>query len=567
MDSEPQIPFDGEAEQALLSILLVQGQRFEEVSSIVSQSDFYRKVHGLIFQAIASLVEQAAPIDVVTVSQELKKRGNLEDVGGRQYVTDLSLSFSSGSSLIWHADNLRELSTRRRLLRLSYDISSAIDGGEVTAKEVISSAAERLESLDKETKAEPGPRTFAQVSNRLFEIAEYRDAHRGMLSGLPTGFADFDEITGGFENGHLIIFGGRTGMGKTAFAGSMIINMCKIYQAKIGLFSLEMTTEQVMSRIISSISTVPSRYVDRGLMDGTDWGRFAAGLSAANDMQVQSVDEGCRSVADIKKHYKKMCKIWEPDALVIDHIQLLHDDSCKDRMDELTKVTWELKQFAREIQKPIIALCQLSRAVTDRKNKRPVLTDLKESGSIEENADVVFFIHREEYYDNGPERKGEADLIVAKNRFGETGDAVLLYQKSISRFLAKRDALDALKWAPPAKTTHSARSIDALAMETKSWTTIENDGNVFLRPLGGGNIRQVWSTRACEAKMLEVAKRSPEQQADFWRQIEESVNKQTSAMNEEWMRMNIAALKRAEAKMPSQMNIALNAIDIFSAWE
>ncbi|MBK9143816.1 MAG: replicative DNA helicase [Candidatus Melainabacteria bacterium] len=426
-----------EAEQAVLGALLVSGDGISRVVDILDPEYFYRKAHQVIYAAMLDLYEDNEPIDIVTVSQYLKDEGKLDNVGGRQYITDLSLSVATTANLEYYGKVVQEKAILRQLIKAGTEIVGSCYE-ETDAETALDKAEHLIFTLaqKKEMQQLVHIKNIVEVS---FQKIEERYENRDSLSGVPSGFYDLDALTSGFQPSDLVIIAARPSMGKTAFVLNIAQHVAVEHNIPVAVFSLEMSKESLVMRMLCSEAEIDSNRLRTGHMHTSDWTKLASAMGRLGEAPIYIDDSALVNSLEMRAKCRRLKSEMNGLGLVIiDYIQLMQGRKQTDnRVQEVSEISRSLKTLAREINVPVIALSQLSRAVEARQNKRPMLSDLRESGSIEQDADLVAFIYRDEYYNPETEQRGEAEIIIAKQRNGPTGTVELLYQGSITRFLNK----------------------------------------------------------------------------------------------------------------------------------
>jgi replicative DNA helicase len=437
MPAERLPPQSLDAEQAVLGALLVSGDGMSRVVDMLDPDYFYRRAHQVIYACMMDLYEKSEPIDIVTVSQYLKDEGKLDNVGGRQYVTDLSLSVATTANLEYYAKVVHEKATLRNLIKAGTEIVGSCY--EETDADVALDKAEHLIFGLAQRRNMQQLVHIKTVVETSFERIEQRYENRDELSGVPSGFYDLDALTSGFQPSDLVIIAARPSMGKTAFILNMAQHAAVEKGVPVAIFSLEMSKEQLVQRMLCSEAHIDANRLRTGHMHTNDWTHLAMAMGRLGEAPVYIDDSAMVNALEIRAKCRRL-KATEKGLgmVVIDYIQLMQGRKQTDnRTQEVSEISRSLKTLARELSCPVIALSQLSRAVESRQNKRPMLSDLRESGSIEQDADLVMFIYRDEYYNAESEKRGEAEIIIAKQRNGPVGTVELLYQSSITRFLNK----------------------------------------------------------------------------------------------------------------------------------
>jgi replicative DNA helicase len=427
-----------EAEQAVLGALLVSGDGVSRIVDVLEPGQFYRKAHQIIYEAMVELYSANEPIDIVTVSQALKDDGKLELVGGRQYITDLSTSVATTANLEYYAKFVQEKSMMRSLIQAGTEIVA--NCYEETDAAIALDNAERLIFQLSQKRNMASLVHIKNIVETSFQQIEARYENRDMLSGVPSGFYDLDAMTSGFQKNDLVIIAARPSMGKTAF----VLNVAQAAGVEAGvpvaIFSLEMSKESLVQRMLCAEAKIDSNRLRTGHLHTNDWTHLAMAMGRLGESPVYIDDSAVVNVLDIRAKCRRLkAEAKGLGMIIIDYIQLMQGrkGGTDNRVQEVSEISRGLKTLARELECPVLALSQLSRAVEARQNKRPMLSDLRESGSIEQDADLVMFIYRDEYYNPESEKRGEAEIIIAKQRNGPVGTVDLLYQGSITRFLNK----------------------------------------------------------------------------------------------------------------------------------
>ena len=436
----PVPPHSVEAEQAVIGGLLLDAAAWDNVADVVKQEDFYRPDHRLIFEAIASLAGGGKPCDVVTVSQHLERNGKLEEAGGLAYLSSVARDTPTAANVKAYADIVHERSLLRQLITAGNEIASAVfnnDGR--TARELVDEAERRVFEI-----AEGGSRGrqgAIAVRTLLPEVIDQIDeaySNPDSLRGLPTGFTDFDKMTGGLRPGDLVIVAGRPAMGKTTLA----VNMAEYAalrpgdkRASVAIFSMEMPSEQVITRMLSSIGGVPLQNLRSGRISDDDWVRITSATSQLSEAKIFVDETPALSPTELRARCRRVKREHGLDLIVVDYLQLMQVPGNKEnRATEISEISRGLKVLAKELACPVIALSQLNRGVEQRENKKPVMSDLRESGAIEQDADMILLIYREEVYDRQTTKKGIAEIDLVKHRNGEIGTFVLTFQGQFTRF-------------------------------------------------------------------------------------------------------------------------------------
>ncbi len=426
-----------EAEQAVLGALLVAPDAITRVVDQIEPDYFYRKAHQNIYAAILDLFDKNEPIDIVTVSQYLKDQGKLDSVGGRQYLTDLALSVATTANAEYYARSVNEKALLRNLIKAGTEIVASCY--EDTDADLVVDKAEQLIFNIAQRRNMQQLVPIRDIVNESFARIEKRYEERDSLSGVPSGFYDLDAVTSGFQKSDLIIVAARPSMGKTAFCLNIAQHIAVEHKIPVAIFSLEMSKEQLVQRLLCSEAHIDANKIRTGYLQSNDWTNLASAMGRLGEAPIYIDDSAVVTALEIRAKARRLkAEMKGLGMIIIDYIQLMQGRKQSDnRVQEVSEISRGLKTLARELNVPVIALSQLSRAVEARQNKRPMLSDLRESGSIEQDADIVMFIYRDDYYNQESERRGEAEIIIAKQRNGPTGTVELLYQSSITRFLNK----------------------------------------------------------------------------------------------------------------------------------
>jgi replicative DNA helicase len=422
-----------EAEQSLLGGLLLDNAAWDRVADIVRESDFYRTNHRLIFRHIVGLIEVNKPADPVTVSDSLGE--NLEDVGGRGYVASLFLNTPSAANIRRYAEIVQDRAQKRGLIGLCQDVQDrAYSASSAPAPELLTHAEQALHGLHGRQAGHAKP--IADVLSTVLERIDmqYSRESPSEVTGLSTGFVDLDRITSGLQGGELIIVAGRPSMGKTALAMNVVEWVAIEQKRSVAVFSLEMSDEQLAQRMIGSVGHIDQHQLRTGKFPEERWGRIteAAGKIQGAPIYIEETYDLSPSTMRAKAR-----RMWRehPDLalIVVDYLQLMEGDSER-RVDQIAEISRGLKRIARELKIPVMALSQLNRSVEQRQDKRPMMSDLRESGALEQDADLILFLYRDEVYDPESEAKGTAEVIIAKQRSGPIGMVRLTFLSKFARF-------------------------------------------------------------------------------------------------------------------------------------
>ena len=426
-----------EAEQALLGGLMLDHKSWDKIADVVSAEDFYRKDHRLIFAAIASLAEDANPCDVVTVSEYLDNRGELEKAGGLEYLASLANETPGAANARSYANILRERAMLRALISAGNEISgSAFATGGRSATELVDEA-ERLvfEIAESGARGRSGFRALKHILPDAVDRIDVLHQSQGEITGIPSGYTEFDKMTAGLQPGDLIVIAGRPSMGKTTLAVNIAENAAIGSKVPTAIFSMEMPSQQLAFRMISSLGRVDQSHLRTGRFPDEDWSRINTAVQLMSEAPIFIDDTPGLSPTEIRARSRRLQREHGLGLIVVDYLQLMSVPGNKEnRATEISEISRSLKGLAKELSLPIIALSQLNRSVEQRTDKRPVMSDLRESGAIEQDADLIIFIYREEVYNADTPRKGIADIAIAKQRNGPIGDFPLTFVGRYTKF-------------------------------------------------------------------------------------------------------------------------------------
>jgi len=432
-------PHSVEAEQAVIGGLLLDTQAWDQVGDSVGADDFYRPDHRLIFEAIAELVAESKAIDVVTVSEQLARRGKLQDAGGLAYLGTLARETPTAANARAYAQIVRERALLRSLVSAGTAIATSVYSEEgLSARDLVNQAEQRVfEIAERGARRTEGAQAVRSMLPGLIDKIDEWHNNPDKLRGVATGFVDFDRRTGGLRGGDLVIVAGRPSMGKTTLAINMAENVALDPNVKgsVLIFSMEMPSEQLMTRMLSSVGGVPMHDIRSGRISDQDWVRITSATSQLAEARIFIDETPGLTPTELRARSRRVKREHGLDMVVVDYLQLMQVSGTKEnRATEISEISRGLKALAKELNVPVIALSQLNRSVEQRESKKPVMSDLRESGAIEQDADMILFIYREEVYDKNTPRKGEADIDLAKHRNGETGYFTLTFQGQFTRF-------------------------------------------------------------------------------------------------------------------------------------
>ena len=429
-------PQNIEAEQAVLGAMLIKKEAISEVAQMLDDSDFYREAHRIVFQAMLELFNRNEAVDLITVTEQLRKDENMEKVGGIAFVTSLANSVPTAANVEYHAKIVKEKAQMRNLI----NSATAIAGMGYEDVEDVADVMDKAEKMILEVAARRNNGDFTPIKNILlntFSKIEQLYESKGGITGLSSGFKDLDKLTSGLQPSDLILVAARPSMGKTAFTLNIATNVAVKEKKAVAFFSLEMSKEQLVQRMLCSEGAIDSQRLRIGEPDEKDWTKL---ISAADRLAAAPIfidDTAGITVMELRSKARRLKAEYDLQLIVIDYLQLMQGRSSKgsdNRQQEISEISRSLKALARELNVPVIALSQLSRSVESRQVKKPMLSDLRESGSLEQDADIVMFLYREDYYDPDTENKNITEVIIAKHRNGPVDTVQLFFHKQFTKF-------------------------------------------------------------------------------------------------------------------------------------
>ena len=432
-----ELPKSVEAEQSILGGLMIDQEAWEKISDFIVESDFCRKDHQKIFSAISKLNQNGHPCDVVTVSEDLNKEGTLEDAGGLEYLALLTNETPGAANIVAYSKILRERSTLRALISAGNAISGGAYSSDGRGSDELLDEAQRLvfEISERGSRSESGFKSVKKILPDTMKRINVLHKSEGDITGIPTGYRKLDKFTAGLQNQDLIIIAGRPSMGKTSLAVNLAENAAIGSKIPTAIFSMEMSSEQLMFRMISSLGRVDSSHLRTGNFHDEDWLRINTAVQLMSDAPLYIDDTPAMTPIEVRARARRLKREHGLGLIILDYLQLMHVSGSKEnRATEISEISRSLKALAKELKIPIIALSQLNRAVDSRTDKRPILSDLRESGAIEQDADLIIFLFREEEHNPNTPRKGTADVTIAKQRNGPTGDFVLKFHGRYTKF-------------------------------------------------------------------------------------------------------------------------------------
>lgn len=431
-------PHSVEAEQSVLGGLMLDNAAWDRISDLVATDDFYRYDHRLIFRAIASLANHQSPFDLVTVADALQRNGDLADAGGMPYLGALASQTPSAANIRAYAEIVRDRRILRALISVGteiVDVAFATEGR--PTRELLDEAEQKVFAIGEQgTRGIAGFRGMRPLLASAMERIEQLYESKSPITGIPTGYQDLDEMTSGLNAGDLVIVAGRPSMGKTSFA----INIAEYVALKtakpIAIFSMEMPGEQIAIRLLSSMGRINQQKLRSGRLEETDWPRLTSALAILSEAPLFIDDTPALSPNELRSRSRRLMREQKGLGLiVVDYLQLMQSPGSREnRATEISEISRSLKALAKELAVPMIALSQLNRSLEQRPNKRPVMSDLRESGAIEQDADLIIFVYRDEVYNEDSPDKGTAEIIIAKQRNGPIGTVRLTFRGQFTRF-------------------------------------------------------------------------------------------------------------------------------------
>jgi replicative DNA helicase len=425
-----------EAEESLLSGILIDNNTLLDVIDIISPEDFYRSAHQKIFSGIVELFSKNEPVDLVTLTNALKERGNLEEIGGATYLATLVDTVPLAVNAKHYAKIVHDKATLRRLIERANDIAKECFEDRGNVDEIIDFAESSIFEISKNKHKQSFYR-ISEIIDGNIETLEERQGNKALVTGVPTGFTRLDNLTSGLQKSELIILAARPSMGKTALALNIARNAAVDANVPIAMFSLEMSKEQLSMRLLCSEARIDSSRLRGGFFSMEDWRKLTDAAGVLSDTSIFIDDTPDISAMEIRAKARRLKMEKDIGLVIIDYLQLMKGRMSAERRDlEISEISRSLKALAKELDVPVMALSQLNRMLEQRNDKQPKLSDLRESGALEQDADVVAFIYRDEIYnsDGNNPKKGTADILIRKNRNGPTGEATLTFLDSYTRF-------------------------------------------------------------------------------------------------------------------------------------
>lgn len=431
-------PQDVVAEKSLLGAIMLSNDSLPEILNILRPSDFYEDRHGIIFQSIIDLYDQHKPIDLLTLTAELRRKKQLKGIGGASYLAEISTFVPAASHAKAYADIIEKASVRRKLIKAGTEIANKAFEDDAEVGTLVGKAEKELfEVSDKVIRSDyvAMDELLADAFDRIEELHK----NKGALRGLKTGFSDLDKKTAGFQKGDLIIIGARPAMGKTTLAQNLAYNIADINKKGVLFFSMEMAANEIVDRMISTVSGVDNWKMRTGNLSEDEFSKIGDALGEMDEIPIYIDDTSSMTIVELRNKARRAMHDHDIGIVIVDYLQLISgsDRYAGNRVQEVTEISRGLKILARELEIPVVALAQLSRSVTGRDDPRPVLSDLRESGSIEQDADLVIFIHRVDYYKKPEDEDTNiTELLIRKHRHGAIGTVELYFDGEHSRFMS-----------------------------------------------------------------------------------------------------------------------------------
>lgn len=430
-------PHSVEAEQSVLGSILLDKDAMISVSETLIPEDFYKEAHRVIYECMLKLYNNQSEIDLITLADELRDQGYLDDIGGIAYIISLSTIVPTTSNIKYYINIVKEKSISRQLISAANDIINLGYDSSTKVEDVLENAEKKIFDISQERTTNDF-QPINQVLTETLSMLEKLYEEKSDVTGLTTGFRDLNKKINGLQRSDLLLIAARPAMGKTAFALNLVQNAALKGDASVAVFSLEMSKEQLVQRMVAAQSSVELKKIKTGTLAANDWPRITDGMAVLSGAKIHIDDTPGIKISELRSKCRKLKIEKGLDLVLIDYLQLMEGEGHNEsRQQEIAKISRSLKILAKELDCPVVALSQLSRAPEQRADHRPMLSDLRESGSIEQDADIVMFLYRDEYYNPDTERKNIGEVIVAKNRHGETGTVELVWFGEIQKFADK----------------------------------------------------------------------------------------------------------------------------------
>lgn len=428
------VPYVRDAEEAVLGAVLINPEAFYDVAQFLSTEDFFLHRNRWIWEAFEALTEQRLPIDVLTVSEELERNSRLDEAGGASYLAGLIGNVPTSLHAEAYGHLIEETATRRRLLEAANSIARLAYQTEIQIEDVVNDAEKAIFSVS-ERRLTHELQPIKDVLSAYYDRIDYLARHRDESLGVPTGFIDLDRLLGGMQSSDLLIIAGRPGQGKSGFCLSVAKNASQLFKKRVAVFSLEMSNEQLVQRLIAQETSINSQRLRLGDVHDDEWPLFTQAVSALGDTSIFLDDTPAITPLQLRTKCRRLHMEFGLDLIIVDYLQLMTGESrMENRVQEVSYISRNLKVLARELNVPVLAAAQLSRAVEQRADKRPILSDLRESGSLEQDSDIVLFIYRPDQYEDDTLKENIAEIIVSKHRNGPVGSVELVFRKDLAKF-------------------------------------------------------------------------------------------------------------------------------------
>ncbi len=435
IDNQRKLPQNIEAEQSVLGAMLIRQEAITETQEILRADDFYREAHRIVYNAIEELFSNHEAVDLVTLTEQLRKTNNLDKVGGISFVTALANSVPTAANVVYHAKIVKEKAELRRLIDAATEIATKAYADEDDVDDIMDDAEKKILAIA----ANQMRGTFVPISEIIISAidrVEQLYENQGGLTGISTGFSDLDQLTSGLQPSDLVLVAARPSMGKTAFTLN-IATYAALHDSSVAFFSLEMSKEQLVQRMICSEGGIDSQRLRTGDLLDEEWTQLIATADRLSTAKIYIDDTPGITVMELRSKARRLKAEHGLDLVIIDYLQLMQGRSARsgdNRQQEISEISRSLKALARELGVPVVALSQLSRSVESRQVKKPMLSDLRESGSLEQDADIVMFLYREDYYNQETENKNITEVIIAKHRNGPIDTVRLFFHKEYTKF-------------------------------------------------------------------------------------------------------------------------------------
>jgi len=427
------VPNNVEAEEAVLGAFLIDPEAIYKVLAFLKSDDFYLQKHRWIYESVIRIHERREPVDFITLTTELEQQDHLEAVGGGAYISQLISAVPSAISVESYGRLVEQTSVRRRLLEAAGDIARFAYDERLPVDQVVDHAEKALFGVSQK-RSTRDLQPIQEIVPRYYDHIEYLYEHRGELMGVPSGFRDLDRVLGGFQRSDLLILAARPGVGKTSLMLTFALRAAEKRKV-VALFSLEMSAEQLVQRLVAQISGIDAQRLRLGQLKDEEWPAFAEAIGHLSELPIYIDDTPSITALQLRTKCRRLASERGLDMIFLDYLQLMDSDFRSDnRVQEVSYISRSLKGLAREIDVPLMTASQLSRAVEQRQDKHPVLSDLRDSGSLEQDADIVMFIYRDELYNQNTESPNIADLMISKHRSGPTGTVQLYFRKHLAQF-------------------------------------------------------------------------------------------------------------------------------------